>query len=89
MCAGRTASGSHPWPDARTPSRMGDLGAGTPQRMFRSPSPVRRRAAGTTLSLALAGGALLVTAPTASADDCTDCLTGGPEPRIIYTRVRP
>jgi hypothetical protein len=21
-------------------------------------------------------------------DDCTDCLTGGPEPRIIYTRER-
>jgi hypothetical protein len=22
-------------------------------------------------------------------DDCADCLTGGPEPRIIYTRERP
>jgi len=23
------------------------------------------------------------------AADCADCLTGGPEPRIIYTRERP
>ena len=22
-------------------------------------------------------------------DDCADCLTGGPEPHIIYTRERP
>jgi hypothetical protein len=22
-------------------------------------------------------------------DDCADCLTGGPQPRIIYTRERP